>query len=137
MINEIQLSYVLLGATALLAAAASLSIVRFQKKVRDSAAFWNSPTGAAVQAAAPAPPAQDADLAAQIGELRQVIEALVAREKEPAATPFTESRVSNAVLLAKQGANVRDLVQACGLNAGEAQLLLRLHAPRTKLTDAA
>ena len=137
MIDEIQLSYVLFGATALLAAAASLSIVRFQKKVRDSANFWNSPTGAAVQADTPAPAAQEADLAAQIAELRQVIEALAAREKTPAVAPYPESKVSNAVLLAKQGAAVHELVQCCGLNAGEAQLLLRLHGPRTKISDAA
>lgn len=137
MIDEIQLSYVLFVATALLAAAASLAIVRFQKKVQDSAAFWNSPTGAAVRADAPAPAAQDADLAAQIAELKQMIEALVAREKATVVPPYGESKVSNAVLLAKQGAAVHELVQCCGLNAGEAQLLLRLHGPRTTISDAA
>lgn len=137
MINEMYLSYVLLGATALLAAAASLSIVRFQKKVRDMAAFWNSPTGAAVQADTPAAAVQTADLGMQIAELRQVIEALATRESTPAITSFTEPKVGNAVLLAKQGASLRDLVQTCGLNAGEAQLLLRLHGPRKRLTDAA
>jgi hypothetical protein len=66
-----------------------------------------------------------------------MIQALDDRERTPTVAPFAESKVSNAVLLAKQGATVQDLVQCCDLNAGEAQLLLRLHGSRTNLSDAA
>lgn len=136
MIEQIEPLYLLLVSTALLAAAASVSIARFQKKVRDCAAFWNSPTGAAVQADSGNAESGGDALAEQVAELRKAIDALV-RDRAAQALPPATPKMENAVLLARQGASVADLVQCCGLNAGEAKLLLRLHGSRTALNDAA
>lgn len=137
MIDQIQPLYLLLVSTALLAGAASVSIARFQKKARDAAAFWNSPTGAAVQADAGHGEHAENELAEQIAGLREAIEALVRERAAQTAAPSATPKMDNAILLAKQGASVTDLVQCCGLNVGEAKLLLRLHGSRAALGDAA
>lgn len=133
---EIEALYLLIGATSLLAAAVTITIVRFQQKVMNSAAFWSSPTGAAVQAASRDDPLR-ADLDRQLTELREMVGALAMQERSADVPVASEARFGNAVLLAKQGASLRDLTQCCGLNAGEAQLLLRLHGPRKTLSSVA
>lgn len=47
-----------------------------------------------------------------------------------------ELPVEYAVRMARSGAGVDDLVQGCGLNIGEAQLLLRLHSTNRKPATA-
>jgi hypothetical protein len=47
-----------------------------------------------------------------------------------------ELPVEYAVRMARSGAGVNDLVQGCGLNIGEAQLLLRLHSNTRKPATA-
>lgn len=136
MISEIQLLYVLHGATALLLAAAGIAIVRFQKKFRDSAAFWASPTGAVVHAETCGGESKDA-IADQLAELRQLLDNLATRDSNTASVVSGESRFENAVMLAKQGVAPGELTKNCGLNNGEAQLLIRLHGPRPVVTDAA
>lgn len=51
-------------------------------------------------------------------------------KKAPLPVPplKNELPVEYAVRMARSGASVDDLVRGCGLNIGEAQLLLRLHA---------
>ena len=136
MISEIQLLYVLHGATALLVAAAGIAIVRFQKKFRDSAAFWASPTGTFIHAEAHGGESNDA-IAVQLAELRQLLESLAARDRSSPSVVSGESRFGNAVKLAKQGVTPGELTKHCGLNIGEAQLLIRLHGPRSVVSDAA
>lgn len=137
MLSEIQLLYLLQGATALLAAAASIAIVRFQKKLRDSAAFWASPAGDVVREEASAAESAEVSVADQLAELRLLLASLATRERNAVSVTAGESRIENAVMLARQGASLNELAKHCGLNNGEAQLLIRLHGPRSVLTDAA
>lgn len=69
---------------------------------------------------------------------RKLIEKQMLIESTGRAAPVTplknELPVEYAVRMARAGASVEDLVQSCGLNVGEAQLLLRLHASRRMQT---
>lgn len=57
---------------------------------------------------------------------------ILRESQKPAALPVpplkNELPVEYAVRMARSGASVDDLVRGCGLNIGEAQLILRLHA---------
>lgn len=129
MIMETSVLYLLLAATTLLAAASSVAIVRFHRKFLDTTAFWRSPVGAALQAAADTSQ-RGGEMQAELRDMRQLLEALLTREEVPAITAAGESGLAGAVSLARQGGSIADLVRSCGLNTGEAQLLLRLHGPR-------
>lgn len=125
---------VLLIANGLIVAAGAIAIYRLWRLASRYEAFRNSPAGA--------PPAEQPDSDAvlcgfldhrlrlmkediqrSLGEQRPVKAAeLPQPPPKTAAMPF-----EYAVRLARQGAGIDDLVQACGLSRAEARLVHRVH----------
>ena len=119
--------YALLLANAALCAAAVLAILKFQRLLRSSARFWDSPTGSALQAQCDqsmfnqSTENQLASLAAALEQLEKTTRtvSVATSEKVPYDT---------AIRMAKAGASTEELVRNCGLSAGEANLYRRIHA---------
>lgn len=133
------MNYGLLCATALLLAAAAIALVRAICEIRRLRAFADSPAAAAL---APLP-YDDRDLRRMFDRRCTMLEARLtqlvdnhARQLPAAGLPpqKNEMPVEYAVRMAQSGAGLDDIVRGCGLNKGEAQLLLRLH--RTRRTPA-
>ncbi|ANO51064.1 DUF2802 domain-containing protein [Woeseia oceani] len=135
--------YSLLLANALLLGAAALVIVRLRRELHTMREFWTSPAMAAMQPE----PYDDRDLRRMFDRrltmLQKYVEQQVAARpnmvaESPAAVAprSNELPVEYATRMARAGASEDDLVRGCGLNKGEAQLLMRLHAGRTSATQA-
>jgi len=132
-INDSMTLYLLLVSNAMLASAAAIAIVRFQKQCARLQKFWSSPTGAAIAD-------QQSDLERslalstlrlerRLAKLQAAVDGLSASPKEeaPEAKLSHPLPIENAIRMAKTGASVEDLSQSCGLNIGEARLLKTLH----------
>lgn len=128
--------YALLFANAALLAAAALAVLRFQRIVRESRTFWESPTGAAIQTEDPARVDQGKLLAHEISVLRKTVAKLCQRQQSIAAEPPSQMPLEHAIRMARHGASVEDLTKSCGLNIGEARLMHALHG-RPPLSIAA
>lgn len=118
--------YILLVSNALLVGAASLAIIGFQRQLKSSSKFWDSPTGSALQAQC------DQSMINQINDerLAALQEAVdnFERVNVEADPPSEKLPFENAVRMAKAGASVDDLVRTCGLSHGEARLFMRVHS---------
>lgn len=127
--NEILTLYVLICSTGLLLAAASIAILRFQKKTLDSQAFWNSPTGSVMKTDDDnARNERERLLEIRLAALQKTVDELSRREKvSEIPAPVVSVPFENAVRMAKQGATVEELTRACGLSIGEARLVQRMH----------
>lgn len=121
--------YALLFANAALVAAAALAILRFQRMLRESRAFWESPTGAALRTQNPVQIDHGKLLAHEIAVLQKTVAKLCHREQRQAEAP-PSLPLEHAVRMAKRGASVEDLTRSCGLNIGEARLMRKLHGQR-------
>ena len=133
----------LIVSNAALVFGASIALLRFQRLIRQNREFWDSPTGATVQAAAEAEVApvatsvqarSDAEavlagfLEQRLAMIHERLNDLADRvERDTGSAPAAEPLFSHAVRLAQNGANAADLVKACGLNEAEARLMCRLH----------
>ena len=133
----------LIVSNAALVFGVSIALLRFQRLIRQNREFWDSPTGAAVQAAseAEATPVgtnaqanSDAEavlagfLECRLALMHERLDDLADRiDRDTGAAPTAEPLFSHAVRLAQNGANAIDLVKACGLNEAEARLMCRLH----------
>lgn len=118
--------YALLVSNVMLLAAATIAILRFQGLLRSSAAFWDSPTGSILKmqsdqnAISELMDERFSSMQGSINEIGQKVGVV--------QLPMTENLpFDNAVRMAKQGASLEDLTRHCGLNKGEAQLLMRVH----------
>jgi len=131
--EEFTMLYALISSTGLLLAAASIAILRFQRKAIESKTFWDSPVGAALTIDTQSDDASARNLQQQMLEkrlaaLQKIVDELSQRDRiSQMATAQRALPVENAVSMAKQGASVEDLTRSCGLNIGEAQLIRRLH----------
>ncbi len=133
--------YALLLPNALLIAAAGLAVVRVRNELRATRAFWSSPAMTAMQPE----PYDDRDLRRMFDRRITMFEKyleqqIVSRTESAAESPTTSQRnnelpVEYAVRMVRSGACADDLVRGCGLNKGEADLLMRLHA-NSKTTTA-
>ena len=137
--TDFLLTYGLLCANALLLAAAAIALVRARVELHRLRAFHDSPAAAAL---APMP-YDDRELRRMFDRRCTMLEARLTQlvENHPSRLPNAavppqknELPVEYAVRMAQSGAGLDDLVRGCGLNKGEAQLLLRLH--RTKKVSA-
>lgn len=118
--------YALLVSNALLLGAAALVILKFQRKEKAAAQFWDSPTGSALQAQGE----QDlinSETAERLAALQLAIERIEKANTSP-APPTEKLPFDNAVRMAQAGASLDDLVRTCGLSHGEARLFMRVHA---------
>jgi len=156
MIGESLSLTVLLLSQSVLLAAAGLALARFQRRIRLLEDFWSSPTAAMLASESEAVshndvPAQiisiDSERALieklkldqRLADVQRQLKELAGRENKPVAPVALEIErrlpIDNALRMAKNGASVDELTQACGLNVGEARLLQKLHgkAPLTAL----
>ena len=118
--------YLLLTCNGILAAAASLAILRLQRITQSQKAYWDSPTGMAVLA--------QSDHDALLDSIEQGFAALLGGAAKPAADELSDSPnpkvvpFENAVRMARHGATLEDLKRTCGMSETEARLLMRVHA---------
>ncbi len=118
--------YLLLACNGILAAAASVAILRFQKIMRNQKAYWNSPTGMAALA--------QTDNDALLDEFERRFSGLLdgagknSADEKPDATSHKVIPFENAVRMARHGATLDDLSRTCGLSETEARLLMRVHS---------
>jgi len=131
MSNNYLLISMLLVSNAVLLGIAAVAVIRFELRWQRIESFWDSPTGAVL--------ADDADdeLRAQTKATRRLEQRVVELQrtirlldlKAPDEPPPVERKlpIENAVRMARLGASVEDLTRNCGLNAGEARLLTKLH----------
>lgn len=144
----------LILSNAALVFGASIALLRFQRLVRQNREFWDSPTGATVQADTVQADTVQADdeakdrlvgrnaqatgdaeavlagfLECRLAKIHERLDDLADRiERDTGSPPAAEPLFSHAVRLAQNGASAADLVKACGLNEAEARLMCRLHA---------
>jgi Protein of unknown function (DUF2802) len=130
--NELFTLYTLTISIGLLLGAACIAILRFQRITLETRAFWNSPTGSAMQAdEASLHEKREKQLETRLQALQKLVDELSKRDRAaelqspPQALPF-----ENAIRMAKQGASIDDLTRSCGLSVGEAQLIRRMHGCR-------
>ncbi len=119
--------YALLIANSVLLAAAVLTIVRFRRMFRESAKFWNSPNGAAIQMRCPTQQEQSKLIIHEIAVLQRSVAKLCERERTPVQPLPNKLPLRHAVRMARHGASIEDLTKGCGLNTGEARLMRKLH----------
>ena len=125
---------VLLVSNALAMIAVTMAVLRLQRMTRKRDEFWGSLTGAHLMDSATQDNALCGFLDHRLALLHRRIDALASAPKdpEPRATPEPVAKVpampfEYAVRMARQGAGIEDLVQACGLNRAEATLIHRVH----------
>lgn len=126
MISQLLQADALLAANALLLGAAAIELMRVKRIVRrcrdarPAAATASEHTGRLLDG-----------LDERLEALAQAVDELARRERtaERRPPPAAPVRV-DAVRMAKNGATPEELARACGLNRGEAELLVRLHAAR-------
>lgn len=130
MMNYIQIDepYLLLICNALLAAAAVMAILRFQRRTQQVAAGL---TQVAVDEGA----TREQDLRETNEKLQAQIDGLTTkvaqleRHNTPIQLRSTQSLpVENAAQMARCGASIGEIAKSCGLNLGEARLMKQLHS---------
>jgi hypothetical protein len=120
MTGELISATALLAANALLLGATAIELMR----VRHIARRWRErPVAAEGQGSMEEARQLLGALDERIAELKRLAAAVAPAEAAPPAAPF-----DRAARLARSGANADELVRACGLNRGAAELLVRLHA---------
>jgi hypothetical protein len=119
--------YPLLVSNALLLAAATLAILKFQRLLKSSSEFWDSPNGSTLQAQ------NDQGLInrqtdERLALLQDALDSIKRSEVKNLPAPAEKLPFENAVRMAKAGASLDDLVRTCGLSKSEARLFMRIHA---------
>ena len=124
-IEPIYTTYLLFAANVLLAAAATLAIVRLQRMTDKQVAFWSSPTGASLISQK-----NQEQLLSRLED--HISNLLVQVESSQNDQHSNSSQISgmpfdNAVRMARHGASLEELARTCGLSDTEARLLKRVH----------
>ena len=135
MIDTTYSLYALIIANASLVAAAALAVLRFQRVLRESAAFWESPTGAAIQTDTREQTDYGKLLLQEIAVLQKTVAKLRIRQQPRDEPAPSHVPIEHALRMAKRGASIEDLRKSCGLNIGEAKLMHRLHGKQAGRTS--
>ena len=132
--------YLLLFSNALLAAAAGLAIMRFQRYFRHMQQFWHTPVGTSLVSQ------QEEEirrslrttrrLDERVNEMQRAIKTMATQDVGKGAPAERALPIDNAVRMIRHGASVEDLTRTCGLNIGEARLLQKLHGQARVATSA-
>lgn len=131
MMNETFFLNLLLASNAVVLAIACITLIRFERRWKRIEDFWDSPTGAALSESDTEKMCEQTKatqrLEQRLGELQRTVK--VMDMKVPQRRPAVERNlpIENAVRMARLGASVDDLTRNCGLNAGEARLMQKLH----------
>jgi len=127
--------YLLIVANAALVCGAAVALIRFESRVKDNSAFWNSPIGASMAATNNSDSVLSGFLDRRLVMLQEQIEEL-SRQKTPTPpSPSAELPFAYATRMAKHGASVEDLTRTCGLKKAEAQLMRRMYAQRQQAQE--
>ena len=132
--------YLLLVSNALLAGAACLAIMRFQRFFRHLQQFWHTPVGSSLinqqeeEIRRSLRTTQRLDK--QVNDMQRAIKTLAARDSGKRSAAERALPIDNAVRMIKHGASVEDLTRTCGLNIGEARLLQKLHGQAPAAANA-
>ena len=121
----------LIISNALLLAAATIAVLRLQNYINKSAEFWDSPTGAALKSDSGGKADSVAQVEKRLRNLQEKVDDLTRRQPTSHTTVVQDRPIENAVRMARDGACLDDLRRSCGLNRGEAQLLMKLHAAKS------
>lgn len=141
-IFDIEITYLVVIANAVLIAAAALAILRFSRHSRELLGFWRSPTG---EALAGQPAESDVvrkllkatmRLERRVDLLHQQLQELSNRPERVVPDNVRPLPIDNAARMARSGASIEELTRTCGLNIGEAKLLRQLHARRATTAGA-
>ena len=119
--------YGLIVCNALLLAAATIAVLRLQQYIERSAAFWDSPTGASLQSTTETGGESIRYVEQRLRDLQERIDELARRDQSVRGSAVQDLPIDNAVRMVREGAGIDDLRRSCGLNTGEAQLLIKLH----------
>ena len=125
-IDNIYSLYGLLISNSLLLAAATIAVLRLQRMLDCSDAFWDSLTGAHLK--------EQSDAASisqlvdkRFSSLQETVDDVI-RKGSPLQGQITEKLpFENAVRMARHGASADDITRNCGLSKSEARLLMRVH----------
>lgn len=123
--------FLLLTANGLLLAVTAIALSRFERRCKRIEEFWDSPTGTALADEGNDETREQMKatrrLEQRVGELQRAVKLM--EIKVPREQPPVERNVpiENAVRMARLGASIEELTRNCGLNAGEARLLRKLH----------
>ncbi|MDH3747793.1 MAG: DUF2802 domain-containing protein [Gammaproteobacteria bacterium] len=132
--------YLLIVSNALLAAAAAIAVIRFRRQCLRLEHFWNSPTGAALADKASEQERQqllvNKRLDRRLSDVQKKLRTITATERNSSAPSERQLPIDNAIRMAKNGASVEELTRNCGLNIGEAQLMLKMHAKTLSAVNA-
>lgn len=130
--------YLILLANAALIAAATFAVLRFGRLLRAASdlSAKDSRSGASGDSPAAADSHQ-VQVLATLATLSRAVNELQQREPPVAQGQVIDLSLEHAVRLAKRGASIEELTRDCGLNAGEAELLCRLHSPRRNKASVA
>lgn len=128
--------YALIVSNAFLLCGATIALLRFERRVKESSSFWDSPTGASVAAAGNSEAVLSGFLERRLAMLQQQIEELSLRKAPAPVAPSAELPFAYATRMAKHGASVEDLTRACGLKKAEAQLMRRLYSQPGRAADS-
>jgi len=121
--------YMLLLSNTVLLGAAAIAILRLQRTTVESAQFWSSPTGDALEAQNAEKNARPEKIEQHVAAMQATVERL--EKKDRSTRPILNVPIENAVRMARGGASVEELTRNCGLNIGEARLVQRLHSNQT------
>lgn len=132
-IDDTSYLYLLLISSALLIAAAGIAVIRFQYYCQRIDQFWNSPTGSALadeqKDHARRQLLVNMRLEKRLADLQGRLIALAEGQTKPRTRLERQLPIDNAVRMARSGASIEDLTRICGLNMGEARLMLKMHRP--------
>lgn len=130
--------YLTMLANAALVVAATFAMFRFDRSLRAAREDPQRPAGSEeATGAKPASASSQVQIMATLATLQRSVSELQQREPVQPAGQVVDLSLEHAVRMAKRGAAVDELTRDCGLNEGEAELLCRLHGPRSRVAPAA
>lgn len=125
--------YALIACNAALATGVAIALLRFQRLIKENREFWESPTAMSMRESNDPDTVLAGFLERRLAIMHQRLNEL--SEKLDAGTaapqPSVELPFAYAKRMAKNGASIDDLVDACGLKRDEATLMRRLHTRRS------
>lgn len=131
MMYTYQFIYVLLASNALVLCAASLVLVRSDRRQRRLEQFWSSPTAAALTGDNELQVREQVEatqrLEKSMGELQRAVNVMDIKKHRPRPAAERNLPIENAIRMARLGASIEELTRSCGLNIGEARLMQKLH----------
>lgn len=127
--------HLLLTSNALCLAIACIALVRVERRCSRIEKLWQSPRDTAPGELGDEKASKQMQatkrLEQRLGELQRTVK--IMDMKAPKQVPPVERNLpiglpmENAVRMAKSGASIEDLTRNCGLNIGEARLMMKLH----------